>query len=270
MDFIGFIEYTVDKSIYNLYNEFMKTSRLTFNSSTNFTLPIGVFRILQGDAYYYGFMKDGKPNVSGFLNKLIPALSDYQEDLFRELLKYNNGDAGMAKTCARSIHSVYLRPFAFHDDGYVNVPFRISKDKYDDFIVIHDDRLAFYDTDFTNYVRTLLSEYASKTLGQREYMYAFRMIDTLREAIQKGKACKFYTAEQSFVFVPVSIETSPVYNHNYIVGIDKDNHPQAIRLSETKKITVLEDKMKVSEEICEMLDDHLERIYEEEYKNCSD
>ena len=91
----------------------MNNTRLTFNSSTNFTLPIGVFRILQRDAYYYGFIKNEQPNVSGFLNNLIPALSDYQEDLLHELLKYNNGDVETAKICAKSIHNVYLHPFAF-------------------------------------------------------------------------------------------------------------------------------------------------------------
>ncbi len=248
----------------------MKNSRLTFNSSTNFTLPIGIFRILQHDAYYYGFMKNGRPNVSGFLNNLIPTLSDYQEELFGELLKYNNGDVETTKACARSIHNVYLYPFSFYDDGTVNVPFRISKDKYDEFIVIHDERLSFYDTDFTNYMRTLLSEYASKTPGQREYLYAFKMIAPLREAIQKGSLCKFYTSKNSIAFVPASIELSPVYSHNYIVGIDSDNHPVAIRLSETYKISALEDKIKITKEMYELISDHLDKIYEEEYNECSD
>ena len=260
----------IDKSSYNLYNIDMNNSRLTFNSSTNFTLPIGVFRVLQRDAYYYGFIKNEQPNVSGFLNNLIPALSDYQEDLFVELLKYNSGNVEAAKMCARSIHNVYLCPFSFHDDGVVNVPFRISKDKYDDFIVIHDERLGFYDTDFTNYVRTLLSEYASKTLGQREYLYAFKMISSIREAIRKESLCKFYTIEETFAFVPVSIELSPVYDHNYIVGIDSDNQPKAIRLAETHKISVLEDRTKITEEMCELINDHLDKIYEEEYNECSD
>lgn len=247
----------------------MRTSRLTFNSSTNFTLPIGVFQVLQNDAYYYGFMKNGKPNISGFLNNLIPALSDYQEELFKELLKYNNKNEKIAEACARSIHNVYLRPFVFHDDGVINVPFRISKDKYDDFIVIHDERLAFYDTNFTNYVRTLLSEYTSKTFGQRECLYAFRMIGTIRESIKKKKICKFYLGENRFTFVPVSVELSPVYNYNYVVGIDKDNKSQAIRLSEIQKITVLENRIKVSEEMCELISEHLDKIYEEEYRECS-
>ena len=247
----------------------MKNSRLTFNSSTNFTLPIGVYQILQGDAYYYGFMKNEKPNISGFLNRLIPALSDYQEDLFKELLKYNNGNVEAAKMCARSIHNVYLQPFAFHDDGVINIPFRISKDKYDDFIVIHDERLAFYDTDFTNYVRTLLSEYASKTLGQREYLYAFRMINYIKEAIEKQRLCKFYTDEQIFIFVPVSIETSPLYNHNYIIGIDCNNQAQVIRLSEIRKTSVTDNRIKITKEMCELISDYLDKIYEEEYNECS-
>ena len=248
----------------------MNNTRLTFNSSTNFTLPIGIFRILQRDAYYYGFIKNEQPNISGFLNNLIPALSDYQENLFDELLKYNNGNAETAQICARSIHNVYLHPFAFHDDGTVNVPFRISKDKYDDFIVIHDERLCFYDTDFTNYIRTLLSEYASKTPGQREYLYAFKMISSIREAIRKGTVCKFYTSEKAFTFAPVSIELSPVYDHNYIVGIDSESQPKAIRLSEIRKISVSKDKIQVTEEMCELISNHLDRIYEEEYNECLD
>lgn len=246
----------------------MNNSRLTFNSSTNFTLPIGVFRVLQRDAYYYDFIKNEQPNISGFLNNLIPVLSDYQEELFGELLKYNNGNVEVAKSCARSIYGVYLSPFSFHDDGTVNVPFRISKDKYDDFILIHDERLAFYNTDFTNYIRTLLSEYASKTLGQREYLYAFKMIAPIREAIQRGKLCKFYTTDNICTFVPLSIELSPIYDCNYIVGIDTNNEPQAIRLSKTHKISVLESKIKITEKMCELISDHLDKIYEEEYSEC--
>ena len=60
-------------------------------------MPIGTNQILKYEAKYYGFIKNGNPNISGFLNSLIPALSDYQEDLYEELLKYNNGDAETAK-----------------------------------------------------------------------------------------------------------------------------------------------------------------------------
>jgi hypothetical protein len=115
-----------------------------------------------------------------------------------------------------------------------------------------------------------LAEYASKTLGQREYLYAFRMINDIREAICKQKLCKFYINEQTFSFVPVSIETSPIYNHNYIIGIDYNNQAQAVRLSEIRKIYVADNKIKITKEMCELIGDHLDQIYEEEYNECSD
>lgn len=238
---------------------------MTFNSATNFSIQIGVYDVLQGDAYYYGFVKNNKPNVSGFLNNLIPALSSYQEDLFKKLVEYNNGDVETAKVCARSIHKVYLYPFAFCSDGVVNVPFRISKDKYEEFIVIHDELLSFYDTDFTNYVRTLLSEYASKTLGQREYLYKFNLMATLREAITKEKACKIYTNDQTFTFVPISLEISPVYGHNFIIGIDSTKQPFAVRLCQVQNIVFADYSLTVTEEESNSVFEYVQTIYEGEY-----
>ena len=96
------------------------------------------------------------------------------------------------------------------------------------------------------------------------------MIDPLREAIRKEKVCKFYTNECVSVFTPVSIEPSPIYGHNHIVGINSDSQPQVIKLSQTQKISVLENKMKITEEMCELIGEQLEKIYEEEYNECSD
>ena len=248
----------------------MKNSRLTFNSSTNFTLPIGAYQILQWDANYYGYAKNGNPNISGFLNDLLPVLSDYQEDLRQELLKYNNGNADIVKKIARSIHNVYLRPFTFHDDGVVNVPFRISQDKYNDFTLIHDEYLRFYDTDFTNYIRTLLVEYSSKTFAQREYLCAFQRLKTVREGITKSIFCKFLCDGKYDIFVPVSIETSPIYGHNYIVGITSEIQPISIRLRDLQKTIILDDRIKITEEICDLITEHLDKLYEEEYSECSD
>jgi hypothetical protein len=95
-------------------------------------------------------------------------------------------------------------------------------------------------------------------------------LKTLREGIRKEKLCKFYTNEGVCIFAPVSIELSPIYDHNYVVGIDGDHQPQVIRLSETHKISILEDKIKITEEMCELISDHLDKIYEEEFDECSD
>ena len=246
----------------------MNNTRLTFHTSTNFTLPIGAFYILRQDAHYYGYIKNNTENISGFLNDLIPALSDYQDDLYNNLLKYNNGNADMAKAVARNIHNVYLRPFTFHDDGVVNIPFRISKDKYDTFLSIHDDRLAFYDTNFTSYIRTILVEYTSKTFAQREYLYAFSKLKPLREAILKNHVCRIYHHNERSTFIPVSVETSPIYDHNFIVGITSELQPIAIRLCDFQKITVLEERITVTQEMCDLIEEYLHKIYSEEHKEC--
>lgn len=248
----------------------MNDFRLTFNSSTNFTVPISTYRILEGDAAYYGYTKNQKPNISGFLNDLIPALSDYQKDLYQELLKYNNGNAEIAQIVARSIHNVYLKPFTFHDDGVVSVPFRIKRDRYTDFTLIHDEYLRLYDTDFTNYLRTLLVEYSTKTLAQREYLYAFRKLDIVKKAIPKNKICHFYSKERCNSFVPISIDPSPVFDHNYIVGITSNCEPIAILLHDLQHVVETEEKIKITSELCNLANDHLDTIFEKEYDECLD
>ena len=116
-------------------------------------------------------------------------------------------------------------------------------------LVVVDERLAFYDTDFTNYARTVLSEYASKTLEQREYLYAYRMVGLLQDAIRRERFCKFYM---------------------YVVGIDSEHQPQVIRLAEIHNAFATNEKIKVTEEMCELINDLLDQIYEEEYNECSD
>ncbi len=248
----------------------MNDFRLTFNSSTNFTIPIGSFNVLEYDAARYNYIKNDKPNISGFLNELLPVLSDYQEDLYKKLLQYNNGNENITKAVARSIHNIYLQPFNFHDDGVVNVPFRISKDKYDDFITIHDERLLLYDTNFTGYIRTLLVEYTSKTFSQREYLFAFRKLKDIRSAINRQQLCRFYSSAACDVFVPVSIETSPVSDCNYIVGITTDMQPIAIKLSSLQKIVLTPGKIIITNEMCALIYDFMEKIYQKEYAECLD
>jgi len=252
----------------------MKNYRLTFNSSTNLTLPIKSYLTIEGDALYHGYTKNERPNIGGFLNDLIPALSDYQDDLYDRLLKYNNGSVETVKTVIRNIHNVYLNPSVFHMDGMVNQPFRISNDKYEVFQLIHDRRLLLYDTNFTQFLRTILVEYASKPLCEREYMFAFPKIALLKKAISKNQICTVYHTEGQDVFVPVSIESSPIFDYNYIVGITREMQPVAIRLLHLQNIVVDESRVKrdglikVTDEMCDIIHEHLKSNYDEEYRKC--
>lgn len=247
----------------------MNNYRLTFNASSNLMLPKGVYDILFHDAYYFGYIKKDTPNINGFLNHLIPVLSDYRDDLHQKILKYNNGNEEIARIVEQNIHNVYLSPFNFSDDARINVSFRINKDKYDDFINIHDVKLNYYSTDFTNFVRNLLSEYASKTLNQREYLYHFRLMDDLQTAIIKNNLCHFHLIDDVISFVPVSIDLSPISSKNYIVGISADKKsPLLVPLAEIKSIAIDRQRFPISEEDCACVVDYFNKFIEKESFEC--
>ena len=248
----------------------MNNMRLTFNTSTNFVLSVDAFRILECDANCFGYMKNGKANISGFLNDLLPELACYQNNLYKQLLLYNNGNVEAAQIAARSIHNVYIPMTAFHEDGVAKISFRISKDKYDEFIDIHDNRLSFYDTGFTTYIRTLLVEYASKSYSQREYLYSYRRVIHVSDAIQRQNICKFYSSDSILSFVPVSIETTPILGHNYIIGVSRDGTPISVGLRSLKKVVATDEKKSISVEICDSLNDYLYDLYREEHEACLD
>ena len=247
----------------------MENTRHTFRTSTTLTIPISVYRLLQNDAFYYGYLKNGKPNIGGFLNHLIPELSAHQNDLYTDLLRYHEGDAEKAKTGMLSIYNVYLSPSANHYDGTIPLSFRVSENKRDDFLSVHDHLLYFYNSSFTGYIRTLLSEYAAKKRNEREYLYAHKLVKILRSAMNKSCFCNIYTNDSYICLLPISIEPSPIYDYNYIVGITRDLQPAAIRLCSAIKAIPLDDKHKITEQICDSVLDFLNEIYDEELKKCS-
>ena len=247
----------------------MNNYRLTFNASSNLMLPTGVYDILFHDAYYFGYIKNDKPNINGFLNHLIPVLSDYRDDLHQKFLKYNNGNEEITRIVEQNIHNVYLAPFNFSDDARVNVPFRINKNQYDDFVKIHDVKLSYYNTDFTNFVRNLLSEYAAKTINQREYLYHFRLMDDLQNAIINNNLCHFHMADTVISFVPVSIDVSPISRKNYIVGISADKmSPLIVSLKKIKSIAIDRNKFSISEEDCTKIVNYFNEFIEKESFEC--
>lgn len=103
-----------------------------------------------------GFIKNNKPNISGFLNQLIYHLSQYREDLHNNFLRKNNNDSKLALIIEQNIYNVYLRTFDISNDSKVKIQLRINKQYMNSFINIVDNYLNKYNMDFTNYIRTLL------------------------------------------------------------------------------------------------------------------
>lgn len=221
----------------------MNKSRLTFLEPTNFTVPITIFRTLVFDSFHFGFVKNGLANLSGLLNHLLPALSDYREDLHLDFLNQNGGDEELTRKTEECIYKTYFRKYDFCDDSVVTIPFRVNQTHYEDFLKIHDLLLLKYNMDFSSFVRSLLLEYSTKRLCQREYFFQYRLMPSLKNAIANQYLCHFYSKIEGITFTPLSLETSTHNERNFIIGVNETNDKFcAIPLSDVQKIIVDDSK----------------------------
>lgn len=207
---------------------------------TNFKISKNIYDLLVRDCYYFGFVKNNKANISGFLNHLIYHLAVYREDLHNTFLKKNNNNVEIVSIIENNIYSIYLKEFDITDDTKKSIQLRINKEHKSIFVKIIDEYLEKYNLDFTNYIRTLLLEYAVRPLYQREYynIYIYSQI-----IVNAQKLCKFVkvrTDNDQFIFVPVGIELSPFGEQIYIFGFTKDKDIAVIKYSEIKFISMLE------------------------------
>ncbi|MBQ8375274.1 MAG: hypothetical protein IJX98_06875 [Clostridia bacterium] len=256
---------SIDFLLYNLYNKIMISERLTFYYPTNITIPITVYHTLENDANYFGYFKNGKPNINGFLNKLLPCLSDYRDDLHNSFLSYNQGDEETTQKIEENIYKLYFNKYDYCDDGVVNISLRINQEYYKDFLKIHDTKLQKYNMDFTNYIRSLLIEYTSKRIGQREYFYFYREINEIKNAITNHEECCFYTHIEKLTFVPISIELSKNTGRNLIIGITTDKETAWIlELVALIQIFQTEKNVEITKDDCDFAYEVLEEYYEKE------
>lgn len=242
----------------------MNDSRLTFFDPTNITLPIVICNTLKQDAIHFGFIKNEKANISGFLNHLIPCLADYREDLHNILLQENDYDEALTNKIEQNIYKVYFNKYDYCDDGTETVPFRINKAYLQAFLEIFDNKLSKYNIDFTNFVRSLLIEYCSKRLNQREYFFFYRTIDKIKNACCEKKLCYFYTKSEKKCFIPVSIEVAQESETNLIVGIDKNKDvAYVLPFAYIQRVVVTDTIVPITQDDCDFIYDTLDSYYEE-------
>ncbi len=243
----------------------MNIHRSTFQSATYLSLPYPLYDVIYHDACYFGYLKGDTPNINGFLNHLIPALSDFHDNLHNRFLDFLDGDETRTQSVEQSILHVYLDPFGANYDTLKKVPFRVTEKSMEDFLRIHDIKLEYYKTDFSGYIRTLLADYTSRTVNQRECLFSYRMLPTLKTAIEQGLSCHFYCADQTFVFVPVCLEISPVSRRNLICGISAvTNEDVVLALSSVLSIAPGTSHHDFTDEDCSLLFDTVEKFFEKE------
>jgi len=221
------------------------------NGCMNIKVSQYIYDLLSCDSYNYGFRKSDKVNISGFLNELIPRLTEIREEAYSSFLKYNDNDSVITKKVEETIYNVYLKMLDLDEKNNINIPFRISKKSKDKFIYIEDIVLAKYNTDFTNYVRSLLMEYSLKTNIKRELCYYHNDILKLKNAIKNHQIIRIYLSDNdSIEFTPISIEQCYSKDNNYLIGIIYDlKAPYYYELKEIKKISYLDEKSYLTDDM---------------------
>lgn len=191
-----------------------------YKECTNISMKFNVYGILESDAEKFGYIKNGRANLCGFLNRLIPELSAYRDDLHEQFLQFNNGDYNITAAVENSLYQVYTHTLFLNDDSKVNMPFRISQKFISEFMLIQSEKLQKYRLDFTNYVRSLLEEYAIKPLYSREIFFHYRDTQILKKCIRKEQLCQIYSNEGCVEMVPIVIEPFVNLGVNYVFGLD--------------------------------------------------
>ncbi len=242
----------------------MNTQKYFFKESTNIKLSDGICQVLSWDCHNFNYFKNDTCNFSGLLNRLIPELSAYRDDLHKKFLAYNHYDENITRQIEDSIYNVYIKTFDISDSSFINVPFRINKRYTDEFTVIYEQKLKKYGLDFTNYVRTLLCEYSVKPYYQRELFFFYRFVDGLKQQIKEQKSC-YYVLDNKFdYFIPIAIELSPKQD-NYIVGILTDMQtPIHIPLVDADKIRFLDNYYEITEEAYDIVAESWEEFIAKE------
>lgn len=229
---------------------------------TNFKISSGIYDIIRYDCIYFGFIKNNKPNISGFLNHLIYHLSQYREDLHNDFLRKNNNNSELTLTIEQSIYNVYLKTFDISNDSKVNIQLRINKQYLDSFINIVDNYLNKYNMDFTNYIRTLLLDYAVKPLYQREYFYIYNFSKIILQAQKQCRFVKIRTENESICFVPVGVEKFYLNEQFYIFGYTKNKEKiVTVKYSKIKFVSLLDYQLELTDNDYKYIFDEIENFF---------
>lgn len=224
-------------------------NELYYIEQTNFDVSEIIYNIIVNDSIYFNFIKNGNANISGFLNALIPNLALYRETLHSDFLKNNQNDKEITKLIERNIYNIYLKTFDLTDDSKHNIQLRINKENKEAFMNIQDIYLAKYDMTFSTYIKSLLYEYASRPLFQREMLFILKSKKELLKAIKQSKFINIrFNNNSRHKVLAVDIAVSPSTNENYIFGFSENKDMLIVKLSSICNIISTNEKLTLSDE----------------------
>ena len=227
----------------------MLKSNLLEGGSTNIRLSSSAYDVLMMDCNRFGFLKNGKENISFIISKLIKELTEYRNDLHDKFLKNNNDDNELVKTIENNIFNIYQKTLNYiSDDSYVNVGYRVNKEFKKDINNLFYETLEKYDMDFASYVRSIIYEYCSRADLQRELFLNYSLVKQIKKAINKELVVDIINGGIQNTIIIVSIEPT-IDGFNYLLGITLDKQMcHFLPLCKTDYLKIEKTKIHVSQE----------------------
>lgn len=212
----------------------INADNLMFLSPISIRLQSELYDLIESDARLFGFYKNGKSNINGFLNKLLPSIIEIfsavsDSKLFHDIEEYI--------TPVRN-PLIYLdtifKPLL--NSNNITISFRVNKAHEKDFQYIYQQILPFYNMDFSALIRTLLACYITNRLAIRERFFHFKNYTEISNAIEEKKQCLFFLKTERIRLSCITIAVSPISDRNILLGIDPltgNAHAIPFRLIET-------------------------------------
>lgn len=238
-----------------------------------------ILQILQNDALNFEFIKKGnEPNINGFLNKLIPNLLYYRKlrrEEIHDMIKneFLRQDAEKIYECVNTvIDRVYFSDAELQKLDEV-IWFRPSEKNHVPFDEINDSEIIITGQTTTEYIRSLLNEYARLPQYKREQIVFDDELCCLGEACATGKILHARISGKTVRIFAFNYVYEYTYDQrNFLIGYDMTNHViGAIPLCKIREAYVVERKYKPSEKLIGILQNYYEEkeydevvLYEEE------
>lgn len=212
----------LDYFYYNLYNKSMiNADNLIFLSPISIRLPSELYNLIEVDARLFGFKKNGKANISGFLNELLPNIIEVLLSPPPSVFPTNNNENFASLTAYSTFYlDTYFKPLLKGDN--VTISFRVNKSHEKDFQNIYENVLPICNMDFSALLRYLLTFYAINRLSIRERFLAFKNYTEISNAIIEQKQCLVFLKKERFQLSCATIFVSPLSDRNVLLGIDAE------------------------------------------------
>ncbi len=197
----------------------INADNLIFLSPISIRLPSELYDLIEADARLFGFRKNGKGNINGFLNELLPSIVEVQSNISSSAF-FTTGDEQISSFSSNAtfyLDSIF-KPLLKGNN--VTISFRVNKAHEKDFQEIYENILPVYNMDFSALLRSLLTFYIINRLAIRERFLHFETYTEISNAIIENKQCLLFLKKESLLLSYMLILVSPVSDHNVLLGIE--------------------------------------------------